>query len=301
MSSNEGSSLVEAASAGDLAAVASQYREAPLSEVKEAAEILREADAYKTAIELYSWLLASGAGDADVEFGIGQCHGKSYDFEAALPHLRRAFDAEPGRTKGANYYAYILERNGLFDEAGRWYDVAVANPAGGPADLWTLSHRCWFLEKAGRDDEAEAAYRAFLDEHPGYTWAVKRYALMLLRLGRREEAEARVQGAVERMPQSPFPKLNLLEFLLLDGQEAAYQEALASLGDRAALPLPVQVTVDLFEWWRHPSPEAVAGLEAKAAQLPESVHRDFDDLTEALAARGGDVKEWSRLLQLLLK
>ena len=103
------------------------------------------------------------------------------------------------------------------------------------------------------------------------------------------------------MPQSPFPKLNLLEFLLLDGRPAEYQEALASLGDRAGLPLAVQVTVDLFEWWRDPSPEAAAAVEAKAEQLPESVHRDFDDLTEGLAARGGDVKEWSRLLQLLLK
>ena len=117
--------LVEAASAGDLAAVAAGYKDAPLAEVKEAAEILREADAYKTAIELYSWLLAQGAGDADVEFGIGQCHGKSYDFETALPHLRRAFEADPGRVRGANYYAYILERNGLFDEAGHWYDLAA--------------------------------------------------------------------------------------------------------------------------------------------------------------------------------
>jgi len=299
MSSRTG--LVEAASAGDLATVAASYREAPVAEVKEAAEILREADAYKTAIELYSWLLAEGEGDADVEFGIGQCYGKSYDFDGALPHLRRAFELEPGRVKGANYYAYILERNELYDEAGHWYDVAVANPVGGPEDLWTLSHQCWYLEKAGRDDDAEAAYRSFLETNPGYTWAVKRYALMLLRLGRRDEAEAWVRGAVERMPQSPFPKLNLLEFLLLDGQSDAYEEALASLGDRAALPLPAQVTVDLFEWWRNPSPEAVAELEAKAARLPESVHRDFDDLTEGLAAKGGDTKEWSRLLQLLLK
>jgi hypothetical protein len=31
------------------------------------------------------------------------------------------------------------------------------------------------------------------------------------------------------------------------------------------------------------------------------VHRDFDDLTEALPAREGVPKEWARLLQLLLK
>lgn len=294
-------SVVDMAEAGDLDGVVASYREAPVGDVKAAAEVLREKDAYKTAIELYSWLLAQGAGDPDIEFGIGQCYGKSYDFDTALTHLSAAFSAEPDRVSGANYYAYILERNERFDEAGRWYDVAVANPVGGPEDLWTLSHRCWFLEKAGRDDEARVAYEEFLAEYPQYTWAVKRYALMKLRLGDQAGAEALVRAAVERMPASPFPKLNLLEFLLLDGQSSAYAEALASLGDRAALPLPVQVTVDLFEWWRSPSPEAAAALEAKAAELPESVHRDFDDLTEALAARGGDVKEWSRLLQLLLK
>lgn len=277
--------------------------------VKQAAEYLREADAYKTAIAVYSWLLASGEGadDPDVAFGIGQCHGKSYDFDAALVHLRRAFELDPARVRGANYYAYILERNGEYDEAGRWYDVAVAHPVGGPEDLWTLSHRCWFLEKAGRDDEARDAYELFVKEHPTYTWAVKRYALMLLRLGEREQAEALVREAVERMPASPFPRLNLLEFLLLADDRAGYEEALAALGDRAELALAVQVTVDLFEYWRtvlrpgRPDPDALAALEAKAAALPESVHRDFDDLTEALAASSGDTAEWARLLQLLLK
>ncbi|HEV7886606.1 MAG TPA: tetratricopeptide repeat protein [Acidimicrobiales bacterium] len=264
------------------------------------AERLREADAYKSAIERYQQLLAAGVDNPDVQFGLGQCYGKSYDFDAALVHLRAAFEGAPGRVKGANYYAYILERNGLFDEADRWYSVAVAHPVGGPEDLWTLSHRCWFLEKAGRTDEAVAAYKEFLEANPAYTWAVKRYALLLLRMGCGDDAEALVRAAVERMPASPFPKLNLLEFLLLSGRPG-YEDAMAALGDRDGLGLPVQVTADLFEYWRAPSPEAAAGLEAKAALLPESVHRDFDDLTEGLAARGGDVKEWARLLQLLLK
>jgi class 3 adenylate cyclase/tetratricopeptide (TPR) repeat protein len=305
----DGGALAAMASAGDLAGVAGAYRDAPAGDVKAAAEVLREADAYKTAIELYSWLLASGHGDPDVEFGIGQCYGKSYDFDTALTHLSRAFEAEPDRVHGANYYAYILERNGRFDEAGRWYDVAVAHPVGGPEDLWTLSHQCWFLEKAGRDDEAAAAYEAFLAEHPTYTWAVKRYALMLLRLGQRDRAEGLVRGAAERMPASPFPKLNLLEFLLLDGrgEDEAYAEALTSLGPVGDLALPAQVTVELFEYMRlvlladRPDPGRLARLEALAAALPESVHRDFDDLTDALSQRGGDVKEWQRLLQLLLK
>jgi tetratricopeptide (TPR) repeat protein len=295
--------LVELATAGDLAGVAAAYKEASPEDVKAAAEVLREADAYKAAIELYSWLLASGAGqnDPDVHFGIGQCYGKSYDFAAALTHLRRAFDADPSRVRGANYYAYTLERNEQWDEAGTWYRVALTNPVGGPEDLWTGSHYCWYLEKVGRPEEARAEYEAFLKKHPSYTWAVKRYALLLRRLGDRKGAEAAVRAAVARMPASPFPKLNLLEFLLLDGQEEAYRATLADLGDRSQLPLPVQVTLDLFEWWQCPSPEATATLEGKAAQLPESVHRDFDDLTEALAARAVAATEWARLLQLLLK
>ena len=275
--------------------------EAGAAAMKAEAERLREADAYKSAIDLYSQLLAAGVDDSDIQFGIGQCYGKSYQFDVALDHLRRAFEADPGRVKGANYYAYILERNEQYDEAGRWYRIALDNPVGGPEDLWTGSHYCWYLEKAGRDEEALAAYADFLRANPNYTWASKRYALLLLRLGRRDHAAGIVRAAVERMPASPFPKLNLLEFSLLAGDEAMHDEALASLGDLDALPLPAQITVDLFEWWRSPSEEASAALEAKAARLPESVHRDFDDLSEGLAARGGDTKEWARLLQLLLK
>lgn len=265
------------------------------------AEELREADAYQSAIALYQQLLASGYDTPDVRFGLGQCYGKSYSFDVALDHLRRAFAADPDRVAGANYYAYILERNGLYDEAGMWYGVALANPVGGPEDLWTRSHYCWYLEKAGRDDDARAAYAAFLTENPTYTWGIKRYALLLLRLGAYDHAEGVMKAAVERMPASPFPKLNLLEFALLADRPELHDEALASLQPLDALALPVQITVDLFEWWRAPSEAGSAALEAKAAQLPESVHRDFDDLSDALAARGGDTKEWARLLQLLLK
>lgn len=274
---------------------------------KAEAERLREADAYKSAIDLYRSLLAEGVDDADIQFGLGQCLGKSYDFDGALTHLRAAFEADPGRVKGANYYAYILERAELYDEAGRWYDVAVANPVGGPEDLWTLSHRCWYLEKAGKLAEAQQAYESFLAEHPTYTWAVKRYAILLLQQGRRDQAEGIMREAVERMPGSPFPKLNLLEFMLLSGDSDGYDEALAGLDDRALLPLPVQVTIELFDYWHkvlsrgRQDPAALARFETLAAQLGESVHRDFDDLTEALATRSGDTKEWARLLQLLLK
>jgi tetratricopeptide (TPR) repeat protein len=270
-------------------------------EVFAEAEKLREADAYKAAIELYSSLVENGHDSPDVQFGLGQCYGKAYDFDRALAHLRACFSAEPDRVAGANYYAYILERHELWDEAGHWYDVALANPTGTAEDLWTESHRCWYLEKAGLLDEARAAYAAFLSSHPTYTWGIKRYGLLLWRLGAHEHAAGVMRAAVDRMPDSPFPKLNLLEFQLLTGDSAGYVETLAALGDRAGLSLPVQVTVDLFEWWREPSADALARLEADAARLPESVHRDFDDLTEALAARGGDVGEWRRLLQLLLK
>ena len=40
--------------------------------------------------------------------------------------------------------------------------------------------------------------------------------------------------------------------------------------------------------------------EAAQAQ-PDSVHRDFDDLTALLDERNGDVATWRRLIQLLLK
>ena len=80
--------LVELATAGDLAGVAAAYKQAPPEDVKAAAEVLREADAYKVAIELYAWLLASGAGQSD------RCRATSSKIRARESFVHRAQGSE---------------------------------------------------------------------------------------------------------------------------------------------------------------------------------------------------------------
>ena len=166
------------------------------------------------AAELYRSLLVREE-SAAAHFGLGQCLGKLYDFDAALTHLDRAFALDPARSEGASYYAYVLERHGRMDDADRWYRHALA---GADADdLWARSHHAWFLEKWGRTHDACGVYEDVLRRNPSYTWAVKRYALLLHRLGRPGKARALLRDTVDWAPGNRFAALNYLEYLLLTG------------------------------------------------------------------------------------
>lgn len=275
------------------------YRDHPDDEVARAADFLREADVYRGAIELYEYLLERGD-DEDAHFGVGQCYGKIYDYDTAITHLRPAFAG--GRTDGANYYAYILERKHLMDEALQWYERAIG--AGYGDDLWTLSHHAYFLEKYGRADAADAAYRDVLTRNPAYTWAVKRYAIFLLRQERVDDSLRLMRDTRERFPTSPFVLMNELEYRIIAGEQ--YEAVRASL-PYDDLSEEFQVLVDLFDYFerflRHGRSDIgrLREYERRAAGLTDSVHRDVDDLTELLQAAGGDVEEWQRLVALLLK
>lgn len=272
-------------------------------EIFSTAEYLREEDAYNAAIRLYE-LLPTGAENSDVQFGLGQCHGKAYDYGQALTHLRRAWSLDPDRTEGEHYYAYILERSGLMEEADEHYAAALAGAYGD--DLWALSHYAYFNEKYGRPEKAERYYREVLQRNPAYTWAVKRLGLFLLAQGRVDEADRVMRDAVTRFPNSPFAVLNYLEFLLIRSDQEAYERYLTEL-DYDGLATPYQVLVDLFDYYHRflsrgdTDAAALAAFEAKVATLDDSVHRDFDDLNADLERRGGDVDEWRRLIALLLR
>jgi tetratricopeptide (TPR) repeat protein len=282
--------------------VIAQFRECPSDEVLAVADWLREDDIYNVAIELYQWLLDVDE-TAAAHFGIGQCYGKIYDYDAALVHLDEAFREDSQRSEGASYYAYILERHGRMEDADRWYRQALAGAES--EDLWARSHYAWFLEKWGKSDAACRAYEHVLERNPAYTWAVKRYALLLFRLGEKERARELVHDAVERSPANRFAALNYLEFLLLT-EDDGYAALRASM-DPGEGPAWYPVMLDVFDYYREhlltSRPDAVrlSALETAADSLNESVHRDFDDLTAMLAERGGDLDTWRRLIQLLLK
>jgi tetratricopeptide (TPR) repeat protein len=295
-------SLIQLAQAKDFDGVRARFRDHPPDEVLAAADVLREDDIYNVAIELYDWLLEQ-APSAAVHFGIGQCYGKIYEYDQALSHLDKAFAEDPGRSEGASYYAYILERHERMEDADRWYRQALDGAEAD--DLWARSHYAWFLEKWGKTDDAKRTYDDVLERNPAYTWASKRYASLLDRLGEPDRAKALLRRSVEQSPGNRFAQLNYLEYLLLtdDPDYSAYRESLDTSDGPAWYP----VMVDLFDIYRDdllsgdPDRERIGAWEAEAEKLKDSVHRDFDDLTAKLEQSGGDVAEWRRLVQALLK
>jgi tetratricopeptide (TPR) repeat protein len=296
------SELQQLAERKDFDGVLAQYRRHPPGDVLAVADWLREEDIYNVAIELYRWLLEQEE-SAAAHFGLGQCLGKVYDYEAALAHLHKAFQQDPGRSEGASYYAYILERHERMEEADRLYRQALAGAES--EDLWARSHYAWFLEKWGRTDAACEAFEDVLRRNAAHTWSVKRYALLLHRLGEPDRARTLLREAVERAPQNRFAALNYLEYLLLT-EDADYAAFRASL-DPPEGPAWYPVVIDLFDYYREhllparPDPERLTAWERQADALTDSVHRDFDDLTNLLAERGGDLETWRRMIQALLK
>lgn len=296
------SELMRLAQAKQFDEVLARFRESPPDEVLAVADWLREEDIYNVAIELYTWLLEVDE-SAAAHFGVGQCYGKIYEYDKALGHLDQAFAEDPLRSEGASYYGYILERHERMEDADRWYRQALDGAE--RDDLWARSHYAWFLEKWGKTDEACHAYADVLERNPAYTWAVKRYALLLLALGERDRARALMRGAIDQAPGNRFAALNYLEFLLLT-DDPEYAEFRASL-DMASGPPWYPVVVELYDFYRdslltsRPDPERRLAFEASAAALKDSVHRDFDDLTAKLTERGGDVVTWRELIGRLLK
>lgn len=277
------------------------YQGYAIASIAEVAEFLRAENAYKVATKLYQHLL-NHEQTATFHYGIGQCYGKTYNYETALHHLEKAFATD--RTEDANYYAYILERNFLMDRADEWYQKALNN--GYKNDLWTLSHYAYFLEKYNRTQAAEQAYNDVLNKNPAYTWAVKRYAVFLLKQNEPVRSMQVMQDALQKYPNNPFVKLNYLEYLIIRGMVEEYNHYSQSIA-YAELALPFQILIDLFDYFcqfllkGETDATKVKAYAEKVNKFKDSIHRDFDDLDELLASKNGDVVEWKRLVSMLSK
>lgn len=298
----ENNALMDLAQSKEYEKILDVYQQQPLESVAKVADFLRDEDVYNVAMALYQYLLEQKE-TADYHYGIGQCYGKIYDYDTSLFHLKKAFESKENRTEGANYYAYILERKQMMDQAYEWYQKALKS--GYDNDLWTLSHYAYFLEKYNKTEEAKKAYEDVLTRNPAYTWAVKRYAIFLLK-EEPEQSMKLMQDTLEKFPKNPFVKLNYLEYLIIRGMADEYDNYFQNMGYEQS-PLPFQVLVDLFDYfWRYlingkSDAEKVKAYEEKAKSLKDSVHRDFDDLNEILASKNGDMTEWKRLITFLLQ
>ncbi|PIG92432.1 tetratricopeptide repeat protein [Gloeocapsopsis sp. IPPAS B-1203] len=280
--------------------ILNQYQDYAIASIAEVADFLRAEDVYKVTTKLYQHLLKHKE-TPDFHYGIGQCYGKTYNYETSLYHLEQAFITN--RNEGANYYAYILERNFLMDRAYEWYHKALKN--GYDDDLWTLSHYAYFLEKYNRLEEAEQVYNDVLTKNPAYTWAIKRYAVFLLKQNDSNRSVQVMQDALQKFPNNPFVKLNYLEYLIIRGMLEEYDEYSQSLGyDK--LVLPFQILIDLFDYFCYFLLQGKTDImrvkfyKEKIKKFKDGIHRDFDDLTDILATNNGDLVEWKRLLEALL-
>ncbi len=299
----QSTTLMELVDAKEHHTILNVYQDYPIDMIAQAAEVLRDRDFYNIALPLYQYLLQRQE-MAEFYYGIGQCYGKAYDCETSLTYLRQAFQLQPDRTEGTNYYAYILEKNLLMDQAEQWYHKALSN--GYADDLWTLSHYAYFLEKNHQLNAAEHTYQDVLQRNPTYTWAMKRCALLMLKRNQPDRSVDLMKTAIEQHPKNPFVQLNYLEYLIICGDGATYEAHLRSL-DYPQLVLPFQTLIDLFDYfWRyllqgHSNPEKLIAYQQKVAALKDSIHRDFDDLNELLITNDGDLETWKQMTHLLVK
>lgn len=299
----QSTTLMELVDAKEHHTILNVYQDYSIDAIAQVAEVLRDRDFYNIALPLYEYLLQRQE-MADFYYGIGQCYGKAYDCETSLAYLRKAFELQPDRTEGTNYYAYILEKNLLMDQAEQWYQKALSNAYAD--DLWTLSHYAYFLEKIHKLDAAEHAYQDVLQRNPTYTWAMKRYALLMLKRNQPDRALDFMKTAITQYPKNPFVQLNYSEYLIISGDSANYEAHLRSL-DYPQLVLPFQTLIDLFDYFQryllrgHSNPEKLLAYQQKVTALKDSIHRDFDDLNELLTANKGDLATWQQMTHLLVK
>ena len=299
----QSTTLMELVDAKEHHTILNVYQDYAIDTIAQAAEVLRDRDFYNIALPLYQYLLQRQE-MADYYYGIGQCYGKAYDCETSLTYQQLAFELQPNRSEGTNYYAYILEKNLLMDQAEKWYQKALNN--GYADDLWTLSHYAYFLEKNHQLDAAEHTYQDVLQRNPTYTWAIKRYALLMLKQNQPDRSLDCMKTAIEQYPKNPVVQLNYLEYLIICGDGAAYETHLRSL-NYPQLVLPFQTLIDLFDYFRQyllqqcSNPEKLAAYHTKVATLKDSIHRDFDDLNELLIANHGDLATWQHMTHLLVK
>ncbi|HEY9662146.1 MAG TPA: hypothetical protein V6C65_27130, partial [Allocoleopsis sp.] len=68
--------------------VLNTYQGYSIDTITKVADFLRQQDIYKTALPLYHYLLKHQQ-NSDLYFGIGQCYGKIYQYETALPYLQQ--------------------------------------------------------------------------------------------------------------------------------------------------------------------------------------------------------------------
>lgn len=141
------------------------------------------------------------------------------------------------------------------------------------------------VHRAGRRDEAEAAYRRLLDTHPDHAPALANLAVLCSEAGHLPEAVANARKAVDLAPRQAAYRVNLAGFLVETGDTAAaivvLETGVGADPDDRLLNLNLGV---LLRSAARPA-EAIVPLEKVLAGEPENLTA-LDAITDAYAKSG---------------
>ena len=159
----------------------------------------------------------------------GYLHVFEWDWAGAEREYRRAIALDPNEPTAHLWYGLLLEQVGRFDEAIVERRRAVElDPLAANAGLASA------LRRAGRFDEARAAYHDVIDHHPGYWQAHDGFGRLLEDSGSIAEAIPEFERAAALAGRTTEPAAGLARVLALSGRRADARKLVEKLRGDAA-------------------------------------------------------------------
>jgi len=127
----------------------------------------------------------------------------SEQFEAAIPHLRRALQLNPADGAAYNDLALCRIELGQIDGALELFDQGIAVEP----DYATIHHnKGWFLNMLGQHETALVSFEKALEIEPGRAVTYENMADAYEHLGRIDEALSALREAL-RLVRASFPRI----------------------------------------------------------------------------------------------
>lgn len=231
-------------------------------------------------------LLNKNNNDTELMLNYVICLGKQGKHQDALREYEKIFEIDQNFKVQIGYYAYLLERNGLFDKADKYYRIALTTD---PDNIWYISHYAFYLHKARRYQESQTFFQKALQLEPDNTWTIKRYVFLIYNMQGKEAAYSYYQGLIQTNPQNSNYYINLAELCIIAGEP---NKAITYLNQAQKIKKPlVMEIINLFYLAVYfISQNNYLKLENILEQIRNTakgyssyIHRDFTDLGEYIA------------------
>lgn len=158
------------------------------------------------AEEVFADLLARHAGSARVHVLLGQAQAQQGDFDAAVRHLERAVELDPGVVEARAALGVIRLRRGELEPAERALRDELALR---PDDVRSRFHLATVLDLRDRPQAAIEELRRVLAAEPRHVDARYLLGKTLLARGEADEALAELETAAELAPGEPNVRYQL--------------------------------------------------------------------------------------------